>query len=107
MALIDEQLNAQYRREGWGVIAEKALNIPPVNVESSAREVARYAYEQITKQQIEINNLQQQLANANFDIKCLNERMAKIREAVQTTETPSQEAVDHAVNFHAHRIGHD
>jgi hypothetical protein len=41
MRNIDEEC----REEGWGRITDKALGIPPSDVESQARSVARWAFE--------------------------------------------------------------
>lgn len=43
----DDLLDARYREEGWGLITDKAFGgrLRPLNVESNAREVARWAYE--------------------------------------------------------------
>jgi len=42
---MNEKLNELYRKEGWGVLAENALDIEPADVESAARRVARYVCE--------------------------------------------------------------
>lgn len=41
------RLNASYRGEGWGLVTDQSLSIEPVDVESQARMVARWAYERI------------------------------------------------------------
>lgn len=42
-------LDQAYREAGWGRITDAALSIPPTNVESQARDVARYAHSQIQR----------------------------------------------------------
>lgn len=39
------KLDETYREEGWGKLTDKALGIRPSDVESQARQVARYAYD--------------------------------------------------------------
>jgi hypothetical protein len=38
-----------YRDEGWQIITDAALGIPPTDVESQARTVARWSHEEITR----------------------------------------------------------
>jgi hypothetical protein len=47
--IMARDLNKFYREEGWGLITDKALGIPPIDVESQAREVARWAHARILK----------------------------------------------------------
>lgn len=42
-------LNKKYREEGWALITDQALGIDPENVESAARCVARWAYDEIER----------------------------------------------------------
>lgn len=42
-------LDDAYRAEGWGKITDAALEIRPSNVESQARDVARWAYAEIER----------------------------------------------------------
>lgn len=44
----DNILDARYREEGWGLITDQVFagRLRPLNVESQARDVARWAYEQ-------------------------------------------------------------
>lgn len=44
-----DDLNQRYRDAGWSEIAEAALGIEPANVESQARDVARWSYAEITR----------------------------------------------------------
>lgn len=50
-------LNKKYREEGWGIITDRALGIDPEFVESQARTVARWAYEEIERLSAEIARL--------------------------------------------------
>lgn len=45
----DARLDARYREDGWGLITDQvwAGRVRPVDVESPARDVARWAYEQV------------------------------------------------------------
>lgn len=38
-----DELDEKYRQEGWGRVTDAALGIPPRDVESQARDVARWA----------------------------------------------------------------
>jgi hypothetical protein len=42
-------INKIYRDEGWGKITDLSLGIPPENVESQARMVARWAHDRISQ----------------------------------------------------------
>jgi len=42
-------LNATYRQEGWGRITDQALGIAPEDVESQARAVARWAFDEMAR----------------------------------------------------------
>lgn len=42
-------LGTLYRKDGWGLVTDKALQIDPADVESQARQVARWAYDRITE----------------------------------------------------------
>lgn len=55
--MTNEELNALYRSEGWGELAEKALGIPPSEVEGQARRVAQYAYEELAKLRAIVDSL--------------------------------------------------
>ena len=46
-----KDLNEQYRAEGWGKITDAAFQgrVQPEDVESQAREVARYAHKTISE----------------------------------------------------------
>lgn len=52
------ELNKRYREEGWGQITDKALHILPENVESQARTVARWAWDEIQKLTAKIEQLE-------------------------------------------------
>ncbi|UXO93795.1 hypothetical protein Pan1_80 [Pseudanabaena phage Pan1] len=43
------KVNASAREEGWGLITDQALKILPEDVESQARAVARWAYDEIKR----------------------------------------------------------
>jgi hypothetical protein len=69
----DALLDARYREEGWGLICDQVWNgrVRPIDVESRARDVLRWAYEQIressgriAKQDTEIIQLQKDLEEA-------------------------------------------
>ena len=45
----DAKLDERYRKEGWGVITDIALGVAPSDVESQAREVARWCYENMVR----------------------------------------------------------
>lgn len=57
-------LDAEYRAEGWGKITDAAFNgrVAPMDVESNARHVARYAHEQISFHTDKIEAARRQLA---------------------------------------------
>lgn len=42
-------INELYRQQGWGQITDKALGLEPENVESQARCVAAWAFEEIER----------------------------------------------------------
>lgn len=54
-----KDLNEMYRAEGWGKITDAAFlgRVEPENVESAARQVARYAHEQITRRDDQMREL--------------------------------------------------
>jgi len=66
----DARLDARYREEGWGLITDQVFGgrLRPLNVESQARDVARWAYElskqtseRITKQDTDLIRLEKEL----------------------------------------------
>lgn len=50
-------LNKMYRDEGWGGITDEALGIEPVDVESQARIVAEWAFDQIKERDALIHDM--------------------------------------------------
>ena len=51
------KLNGMYNDEGWGELATTALGLEPVDVESQARTVARYAADRIEELEEEVEVL--------------------------------------------------
>ena len=47
MIISKEAVEALYRKEGWPKITDPSLGINPLDVESQAREVARWAFDQL------------------------------------------------------------
>lgn len=69
----DASLDARYREEGWGLITDQVFNgrLRPTNVESQARDVARWSYEQvrlmterISRQDTDLIKLEKELEGA-------------------------------------------
>lgn len=50
-------LNKMYREQGWGLVTDKALKIEPKDVESQARTVAQWAYDEILKRDLIIASI--------------------------------------------------
>jgi hypothetical protein len=48
-----DRLNARYREEGWGVLAEKA-GYEPFHTESAARDAFRWAWDEIVEREAEL-----------------------------------------------------
>lgn len=80
-------LNAKYRDEGWGLITDAAFNgrLHPVDVESQAREVARYAFARLSSLMQQINDQAKELAKQDAELKRLAEddgKAARLRQEV-------------------------
>ena len=67
----DAILNERYREEGWGLITDKVWEgrVAPIDVESRARDVARWAYEQVKSDTARINDLGNQLTQNEQELK--------------------------------------
>ena len=63
-------LDTTYREEGWGIITDRAFHgrVRPQDVESMAREVARWAHEETERLQAQINELGKTLATQDRDL---------------------------------------
>lgn len=70
-------LDDRYRDEGWGVVAERALNISPSDTESQAREVARWAWAEIERLKSALGGAEEALADLPTDQSCVGVRMAQ------------------------------
>lgn len=60
-------LDERFRAEGWGLITDQALGIAPADVESQAREVARWAHQKIASLEAENARLREQVARDEGD----------------------------------------
>lgn len=72
----ETDLDVKYREEGWGNLAAEALGIRPQDVESQAREVARFAQGRIDDLQSKVTLLENGL----------NQAVAQLRHQVLTVE---------------------
>ena len=81
----DDKLDALYREEGWGLITDKAFggSLRPMDVESQAREVARYAYDEQVKDMRAFNARGQQLVEQDQEITRLNVELGKLRKELK------------------------
>jgi hypothetical protein len=68
---LDANLDARYREEGWGLITDQVFNgrLRPINVESQARDVARWAYEQVRLMTERISRQDTDLIRLEKDLK--------------------------------------
>lgn len=66
----NERLNARYREEGWGLMTDQAFEgkLAPVDVESQARTVARWAYGEIKGHVDAFNRQSNQLVEQDAQI---------------------------------------
>lgn len=75
----DERLNAQYREEGWGQITDRVFaGVDPIDVESAARDVARFAYD------MELNH-QKQLADSDDALGSVNDAKVALEQQLDYT----------------------
>tara|TARA_R110000787_G_scaffold631_5_gene2343 strand:- start:1082 stop:1342 length:261 start_codon:yes stop_codon:yes gene_type:complete len=76
-----DELNAFYREEGWGLITDYAFEgkLAPMDVESQAREVARWAHTKEVAHIAAFNSQSQQLFEQDQEITRLNEALGKLR----------------------------
>jgi hypothetical protein len=81
MRASDDRLDQTYREEGWGLMTDKAFGgrVRPLDVESQAREVARWAYAEIKQHVDTFNNQSQQLFEQDQEITRLNEALGKLK----------------------------
>jgi len=81
MRASDDRLDHTYREEGWGLITDKAFagRVRPLDVESQAREVARYAYDEIRGHIAAFNNQSHQLFEQDQEITRLNAELGKLK----------------------------
>jgi len=83
------RLDLQYRNEGWGVITDKAFagRIRPLDIESQARDVARYAYYEIKRHIDAFNRQSQQLFGQDQEIARLNAELGKLRKELSNDKS--------------------
>jgi len=81
LAARDTALDATYREEGWGLITDKAFvgRLRPLDVESQARTVARYAYDEQVTAIAAFNARGEQLVEQDQEITRLNVELGKLR----------------------------
>ena len=88
MRAADDRLNAMYREEGWALITDKALpGVRPSDVESQARDVARYAYAEQVKDIAAFNERGQQLVEQDAEISRLNVELGKLRKELENAKS--------------------
>lgn len=89
MRAADDWLDATYREEGWGLITDEAFGgrVRPLDVESQAREVARYAYARRVADIAAFNDRGQQLVEQDQEITRLNAELGKLRKELELCQT--------------------
>ena len=80
-------LNQRYRDAGWGLVTDKALRIDPANVESVAREVAQWAYDEIAQRDALIRDLLDHEGAEGFSVST-HRAIEKWVPLVCSTDTP-------------------
>ena len=85
LAWVETHLDLKYREEGWGLITDKAFagHIRPLDIESQARDVARYAYDEQVKAMQAFNARGQQLVEQDQEITRLNTELGKLRKELK------------------------
>lgn len=88
----DDKLDARYREEGWGLLTDQAFagRLRPRNVESQARDMARWAYEKmkastaLTNQQgTDLIRLEKELANYAGEVARLQPQVIGLKAAMR------------------------
>lgn len=76
----EERLNAQYREEGWGLITDRVFDgVEPSDVETSAREVARFAFDMEKNHQKQLKDADDALGKVRSNSVALESQLEHLR----------------------------